>query len=643
MLVGRLHEQSFNIALGHALRRTNPRWFDDPGRVLVERVDLVRDQANRTIRPDILLCDDQLPPVIIECSYDPSDAEKDAKARLGCKFSIHRVRTTVALHVPDDFQRLHEDKCVDALLEGRPVYSSVFQQSSNYLQPSATRLFDRRWPKTGFLKGTVHDLSSLVTGSALPKEDVERVAGEIANLVDEAAKYLKILSAGQLEYMARHVHQRSPLKGLRTVMVLWLNALLTQQRLSLQSVPLVPPVGLPGNSVPRPSRQVAIWQSIHSTNWRSIFGPAIQALELAGQWHPHATSLALRALIEAVEAIEVAQLGLHINIGAELFPKLSEDRKQAAAFYTQPSTAELLATLTILPDALEPDDWGRGDLFVKHRLADLACGTGTLLRAGYRRIASLHEKHGGTLESLRRLHANAMVSGLIGTDISPIAAHLTASSLAAIGQGEPYGNTNIGWVNVGGTGKGARAGSLEYFAGPEVADLFAKTGGISSGDASLDSQSVCVEDASLDWILMNPPYSRTRGGQSAFDVAGLSDAERKSCQNRWGDLVKMQPVNRKAGLAASFLALAKQKCKPGGRIGFVLPLTAAFADSWAITRQMIERSFEDVTAIAVAAGKALGREALSADTNMEEMLLIATRRPPPPEALPIPRSFRTVL
>lgn len=634
MEFGSLHEQNFNVALASALRQTNPRWSDNPQRIQVERVDLVRDQNDRKIRPDILLCDEQLPPVILECSYAPSNAEKDAQARLGCKYRIHQVRTAVAIHVPTDFQRLQVDRCIDVLLEGRPVYSSIFQLLKDREQHASARPFDRRWPNSGFMEGTVHDLSLLVTGTALPKEDIEQVATKIAALVNRAANYLNDLKARQLESVASHVHQRSPLKALRTVMVLWLNALLTQQRLFLQSVDAADPVELPGGDLPRPSQVIAIWQRIHHTNWRSVFGPATEALKHVGRLHPHAASKALSALIQAVETIEVAQLGLHINIGAELFPKLSEDRKQAAAFYTQPSTAELLATLTILPEALPRNEWGQGRLFKLHRLADLACGTGTLLRAGYRRIASLHEKYGGTVDSLRTLHSNAMEHGLIGTDISPIAAHLTASSLAAIGQGEPYGDTNIGWVNVGGTGTGARAGSLEYFAGSNVEDLFAKTGGISTGDIDLDNRSVCVEDASLDWILMNPPYSRTRGGQSAFDVAGISTDERKACQKKWGDLVKHQAVNRKAGLAASFLALAKQKCKPGGRIGFVLPLTAAFADSWTITRQMVEQTFEDITAITVTAGKALGRDALSADTKMEEMLLIATKRftPPPGSA-----------
>ncbi len=336
-----------------------------------------------------------------------------------------------------------------------------------------------------------------------------------------------------------------------------------------------------------------------------------------------ATGEALANLTRAVEKIEVAGLGLHINVGAELFPKLSEDRKQAAAFYTQAATAELLATLTIRRSDLSAEQWADRSLFAARSLADMACGTGTLLRAGYRRIQAIHESSGGTVETVGELDRRAMETGLVGADVSPIAAHLTSASLAAIGQGESYGDTPI----VGGANDAT--GSLEYFEARALRDLFHNVAGRSAGSGEQDEFSVDIPDDSVDWILMNPPYSRTRGGQSAFDIAGLLERERKACQRRWGRLIRNQPANARAGMGASFLALARKKVRPGGRIGFVLPLTAAFADSWAATRCMIERDFTGIAAVAVAAGQALGRDALSADTGMEEMMLIATRRTGP--------------
>lgn len=216
-----------------------------------------------------------------------------------------------------------------------------------------------------------------------------------------------------------------------------------------------------------------------------------------------------------------------------------------------------------------------------------------------------------------------METGIYGTDISPIAAHLTASSLAALGDGNPYGATQVGWVRVGGTP--AKAGALEYFEAEEMDDLFGTAGQKSAGVEQEHPSSVYVGDDSLAWVLMNPPYSRTRGGQSAFDVAGVSDEERKACQRRWRELTR-DKSNNQAGMAASFLALADQKLSLGGRLGFVLPLTAAFANSWTMTRKLVETGYDDIVAIAFSAGRALGREAVSADTGMEEMMLVATKR-----------------
>ena len=409
------------------------------------------------------------------------------------------------------------------------------------------------------------------------------------------------------------------------MMVLWLNALLVQQRLSIQSVDGIPTVHVISDNYIDPVEQLNVWKNINKRNWRSIFQPAIEVLRESIKLNPGATSRAISGLAECVMKIEYAQLGLHINVGAELFPKLSEDRKQAAAFYTQPATAEMLARLTIPSYILSDKEWKDPFIFSNRKLADMACGTGTLLRAGYRRIVDLHERYARKDADVSCIHIAAMEGGLVGVDISPIAAHLTTSSLASLGEGDTYGDTQIGWVEVG--GQGSKTGSLEYFKSNKLVDLYSNAGiGLASGTNKHTNVSVEVAEGMVDWILMNPPYSRTRGGQSAFDVAGISNYERKQCQKRWGKLIGSASANKKSGMAASFLALAQLKCRSGGRIGFVLPLTAAFAESWEVTRCMIEDSFENITAITVSTGQTHRQKSLSADTGMAEMLLVATKK-----------------
>ena len=618
---GSTTEPSFNEALGTALRRCVVRWRESPDNVLVEQTRTIADAPGK--HPDILIADPHAWPVAIEAAFDGRDADVDAAARLGLETTAggRRIQTAIAVRIPESCRRWSMSRIDEELAGGLELAYAVHQRSRDD-KP-------RRWPKSGFVEGTVGDLVDLLPLVASPREIVDETADYVAQQVQWAADRLHDQSTpAQRERIAADVHQRTVLKGLATTMVLWLNALLTQDRLHERHKKVPSPADCCDEAgYPLPSEFISAWHDILAENWRSVFEPAKNVMARARAVNVNATSYALRCLVRAVERIRTRRLGAHINVGAELFPKLSDDRKTTAAFYTQPPAAEFLAAMTITRESLPAGVcWTDPDLWNDARIADLACGTGTLLRAGYRRIAAFHEHSGdATPASMMRLHQQAMEKGIYGTDISPIAAHLTASSLAALGDGNPYGATHVGWVGVG--GKPARAGALECFQAEKMDDLFGTAGERLVGDEEGHRSSVHVLDGSLAWVLMNPPYSRTRGGQSAFDVAGMSPAERKACQRRWEKLTRGK-ANNQAGMAASFVALADQKLRSGGRMGFVLPLTAAFADSWTMTRELVEARYSDIVAIAFPAGSALGGQAVSADTGMEEMMLVATKRSP---------------
>ncbi|WP_419552473.1 hypothetical protein [Candidatus Poriferisodalis sp.] len=92
--------------------------------------------------------------------------------------------------------------------------------------------------------------------------------------------------------------------------------------------------------------------------------------------------------------VEAGVLGL-FDIGGELFQRLISDRSEAASYYTRPAVAEFLAHITVnegvqLPASARSLVLGDADpLGETFRIADFACGTGTLLRAAYRRVRSL--------------------------------------------------------------------------------------------------------------------------------------------------------------------------------------------------------------------------------------------------------------
>ena len=615
-----LREHRFNLEFGKALAETDARWHAHADQYILTE----RSGSLDSGRADVLIDDPQMPAAAIETAFDAADADKDARNKLGCKTTRggREVLAVLAVQIPEECRELSADAVCPKLTSGMQQIRYALHQGG------LSKGVFRRWPSEGFIRGTVHDASRLIASAAMPKEILDSRANDVATLVKQAAHRLQShLHQRAQQEIARDVRQCSPLESMQTTMVLWLISLLTQQWLHVRGVSGIPQVGTVSGVCPNPNEQVRIWQQIIEVDGPSIFESAVRALATCVELHRAGTTEALKCLTEAVCVIEDADLGQHINVGAELFPMLASDRKESAAFYTRPATAELLATLTIRRSDRKKSEWAESDLLRKSIIADLACGTGTLLRTGYLRVQALHEWAGGTEKSVAELHRGAMEAGLRGTDISPIAAHLTSSILANIGKGRSYGETQVGWIKVGGVP--AQTGALEYLAGSVAEDLFGLSHG-RAGGVNREVLSVELLHGSVDWVLMNPPYSRTRGGQSAFDLTGLTEDDRKRCQKRWGMLMKDEPAQLRAGMAASFLVVAKHKAKPGtGRIGFVLPLTCAFADTWRETRGMVESEFKEIVVIATASGASLHRVGFSADTGMEEMLLVATRRKTP--------------
>src|SRR5205085_732284 len=84
--------------------------------------------------------------------------------------------------------------------------------------------------------------------------------------------------------------------------------------------------------------------------------------------------------------------------------------------------------------------WSSAADLAKLRVADFACGTGTLLSTAYQRIGQLHELAGGDAESL---HPAMMAEGIVGCDVLPAAAHLTASMLAGAHPTKTYDRSSI--------------------------------------------------------------------------------------------------------------------------------------------------------------------------------------------------------
>ena len=331
----------------------------------------------------------------------------------------------------------------------------------------------------------------------------------------------------------------------------------------------------------------------------------------------------------------------------ELFGRLIVDRKFLATFYTRPASASFLAEMAV--DLLDVD-WADHDAVASLRVADMACGTGALLTAAYRRIAARYEDAGG---DPARLHTQAMEEVLTGCDVMPAAVHLTAAVLSGEHPNIGYESTKT-WVlplGVGdyGAGTETRVGSLDLLSSDQRRALFGDgSTAVESGRDTGSSEAV-VPDGEFDLVIMNPPFTRPtnhenkrRGSDDAVVVpnpafAGLENDE--DAQRLMSDAldkiyrdIGIKEADRagdgNAGLATNFVDLAHRKQRPGGVLALIVPASAIAGDGWKKTRRMLAKHYEriEVTTMASAGGT---DSAFSDDTNMAEAVIVATKRHAP--------------
>ena len=175
-----------------------PEWKDD---ILIERTGNLRESASLT--PDILVVHRSIPPVAIETSALRGDADRDAQGRLGTHYvgNGREIRTAIAVDL-------------------RPEDLELSRIAADHTIRYALHQHTHRFPPDGFITGDVHDLARLVATTAVPKEEMEKVADAVASDIVAAANILEpAVKQQDLLEIWRTLYQRSAITGLRTTMV----------------------------------------------------------------------------------------------------------------------------------------------------------------------------------------------------------------------------------------------------------------------------------------------------------------------------------------------------------------------------------------------------------------------------------------
>lgn len=363
-----------------------------------------------------------------------------------------------------------------------------------------------------------------------------------------------------------------------------------------------------------------IWENI---NYVPIFQLGERVLD---ELPSSATTLgAVQSLQAEAQAICRRQAALRHDLMGRIYHWLLHDAKYLGTYYTAVPAATLLLKLVFaLP---WPADFTNPRELADFKVADLACGTGTLLMAAAQALTdryirdraerdlSLDEK------DITVLHQTLMQNVLHGYDILPTAVHLTASTLALMAPEVAFRNMNLFVMPMGVDHGTPRLGSLDFLSGPQITTQFAldhsQLDTVRTGAARTSYANARVPQ--LDLCVMNPPFVSSRYGNRLF---GSLPRDRAALQKALSQQARQLAVSATAGLGALFVPLAERHTKPGGRIAFVLPVALATGEAWGPIRKRIADGFH--LELVVTSHDA-ERPSFSENTDLSEVLFVARR------------------
>ena len=480
--------------------------------------------------------------------------------------------------------------------------------------------------------GSVAELADNLRTLPLELEGGDRVAAAAA-----AVGYALEQAAGQVtkharisrriaDIIANTDQEKDRAAALRIGCLVLFNALAFQDRLSAanEDVPTVSETL--GQGIPGLRRA---WRDIcDNIDYVPVFELAADILGVLGDGPEEVQGPVLGHLVKAME--DTRQLEGH-DLSGRLFHTLLTDAKFTGAYYTSVPAATLLSRLVFHNWPLGVD-WSDHEFPSSLNVADLACGTGTLLMAVAAEAERLHTDAGG--QDAPSLHKAMVEQALHGYDVQLSAVHFAATSLAMLNPDIQFDRMNLYVMPLGSEGSNISLGSLDFLGVSEAAVQFAlstdNTGVATrgaervSGEGSRGAEEgVTATLPDLDLAIMNPPFTRSVGGNLLF--GSLPAAERRKLQAELSRRLKSRQASATAGLGAAFVAAAAPKLRPGeGRLALVLPATVCTGPSWEQTRTLIERDFN--LDVVISSHDPL-RWNFSDSTDLSEALLVATRRP----------------
>ena len=560
--------------------------------------------------------------IIIECKWEGSAGPLETQLQERLQ-DFPDALGTIGVLYPD---RLRRAENTQAELEAATDLTWWLQGSRGSAAPA------RR-----VRSGSVAELADQLRTLPLELEGVDRVAAAaiavgygLEQASKQAAKHARV-SLRIADIIAKTDQEKDRAAALRIGCLVLFNALAFQDRLAAanEDVPTVNEALGQGIAGLRNA-----WPSIcDNIDYVPVFELAGSIMDVLLDGPEEVQSPVIAPLVKAME--DTRRLEGH-DLSGRLFHTLLTDAKFTGAYYTSVPAATLLTRL-VFNNWPQRVDWSDHEFPASINVADLACGTGTLLMAVATEVERRHTDAGG--RKVAELHKAMVEQALHGYDVQLSAIHFAATSLAMLNPDIQFDRMNLYVMPLGVDGSTVSLGSLDFLGTDEAAVQFALSaedfgiaargaGRVSGRGSRGAKEGVIAKLPDLDLAIMNPPFTRSVGGNLLF--GSLPQAERRKLQDTLSKRLKpmdgkLRDATATAGLGAAFVAAASPRLLRGeGRLALVLPATVCTGPSWEQTRSLIERDF---TLDMVITSHDPLRWNFSDSTDLSEALLIATRRP----------------
>ncbi|RLE85198.1 MAG: hypothetical protein DRJ41_01675 [Thermoprotei archaeon] len=491
----------------------------------------------------------------------------------------------------------------------RPLPRDVVIELANRLKFKVVTMFPPKDVRKNFTvyEGTLREIANFLAEHILrPPEYVEPSLDFIIMSLREAANYIttamKYLTGRDLEELfggrdvfrdiLQYEERKYPVESLRLASAyLLVNQLLFYHVLSRRRSDLFPEIDT--DKISKPSDLNEYFKKVLNVNYRSIF-----SYDVASRI-PSGFTKEISTVINAIKAISPEKVGRDLlgTIFHDLVP--FEVRKTVAAFYTNVLAAELLAWLSIDRE--------------NAKVADLACGSGGLLVAAYRRKRYLLERQGKPFT--QDDHKRFVEKELLGIDVMPFAANIAACNLALQSPEFFTNKVNIAIWDSTELRPGRKipsiAGLRFVFKGQPSLDLFLEPE--ERGVVRL-AESV-PEEVNLeryDVVIMNPPFTRQER---------IPEEYKRKLQERFSEY--REYLHGQLGYYGYFIFLADRFLKENGRIALVLPATVLRVKSCEGVRRLLAKHYHVEHIVTT-----WQRSAFSESVRFREILLIARKISP---------------